>query len=414
MSTAWSMIFVDVVAVLVLTTGCFLLAGLAGDGWIRIVVYQAIGGVGLTFGVALPLRYFLVEQRRQSERREAILSYEARRREFEARLGRALDMCESDAAVLSVTGRALDDLAPNALVEILLADSSQAHLVKVVDSPAPATALSGCSVATPHGCPAVRNGHALRFDDSDQLDVCPHLVGRAHGRSGAVCVPVGVMGSIVGVVHAVHEITTTLETHTAEGLDVLAHQFGVRVGVLAAMAQSQIHANTDPLTGLLNRRSLESEAHQMMRPGATTAVVYVDLDHFKALNDAHGHDMGDRALRLFARTLLRAMPTPALVARYGGEEFVVVLPDTDASSAVRIFDGLRHDLEVALADGRVPRFTVSAGVTDNSDNDTATLDELIGAADGWLLQAKSSGRDRVMWVGPAHNVVSLTPAHTAR
>jgi diguanylate cyclase (GGDEF)-like protein len=180
------------------------------------------------------------------------------------------------------------------------------------------------------------------------------------------------------------------------------------MGVLTAMAQSETQANTDPLTGLLNRRSLESRTRAVSRD-TTVTVMFADLDHFKQLNDTFGHDMGDRALRLFAQTLQRAFPEPALVARHGGEEFVVVIPDCTVASAAGGFERVRQQLAVALADGRVAPFTVSAGLADTANDATATLDELIGVADGWLLDAKNTGRDKASW-GPAmDNVVTLPP-----
>ena len=147
--------------------------------------------------------------------------------------------------------------------------------------------------------------------------------------------------------------------------------------------------------------------HALVREEATFAVAFADLDHFKQLNDAHGHDMGDRALRLFARTLQRSLPKDALVARYGGEEFVVVLPKSTATQASGHLERLRADLEVALADGRVPPFTMSAGVIDNSETGGATLDELVETADGLLLKAKSAGRNRVIGGKPNNNVIEM-------
>ena len=407
MSTAWSVIIIDVLAVLLVTLGCFELSVALADGWQRPVLYLLIGGAALMLLVAVPLRHFLVVQRREAEVREEALVREGRRREFSATLTKALDMALDESAVLHVAQRALGTLTPGAHAEILLADSSQAHLLRVAESPDPTQAMRGCAVSTPHGCPAVRLGHALTFESSEHLDVCPHLAARSAEPCGAVCVPVGVMGAMVGVVHVVHPQGTGFEDLVAEGLESVAHQLGSRLGVLNAISQSQVQANTDPLTGLLNRRSLESEVHALMREATTFAVAFADLDHFKQLNDAHGHDMGDRALRLFARTLRRSLPNDALIARYGGEEFVAVLPNINVTEAIALLERLRTDLESALADGRVPPFTMSAGVIDNSEGSTATLDELVENADGLLLKAKRAGRNRVLGGKPTNNVIEM-------
>jgi diguanylate cyclase (GGDEF)-like protein len=397
MSGTWPLILLDVAAVLVVTGLCLRAAEwFARDGLARWLAYAGVGTVVLTLTVALPLRWFLMAQRAQADEREAILIHEGHRREFEARLSRALDMSDDEASAFAVATRAFGELAPGTMVEVLLADSSQAHLVRSV-AHEPVSSLHGCGVATPKSCPAVRNGHALHFDDGSSLDACPHLRDRGDPHCGALCVPVSIMGASVGVVHAVHRHEETLDRRQVDGLEIVAHQLGARVGLLSAMTQSQIQANTDPLTGLLNRRSLENEVRVLVRRSIPFALVLADLDHFKRLNDTFGHDTGDRALRLFARTMRRVMREGDAVARYGGEEFVLVLPELDAHEAVAVFDRVRLELEVALSDGRIPAFTVSAGVVDTTE--AANVDELITLADQLLLRAKREGRNRVLHSG---------------
>lgn len=407
MSGTWPMIMVNVLSVLGVTALSVVGArAVASDRWFW-PAYALVGGGALLVGVAIPLRYFLMAQRRESDHREAILVLEGQRREFAARLSRALDMADDQTGALNVAARAFEELSPHARVEVLLADSSQAHLVRAV-AHEPSDSVEGCSVATPKGCPAVRNGHALRFDDSDRLDACPHLRLRGETRVGAMCVPVSIMGSSVGVVHAVHRTSDQFESRQTDGFEIVAQQLGARVGLLAAMSQSQMQANTDPLTGLLNRRSLENEVRGLIRKDISFALVLADLDHFKRLNDTYGHDTGDRALRLFARTMRQTMRDGDLVARYGGEEFIVVLPGLDADAAVLAFDRVRMELGVALSDGRIPPFTVSAGVVDTED--ASSLDELITLADQLLMHAKRTGRNRVLHSAlPADDATAAAP-----
>lgn len=393
MSATWPMILINVVSVLVLMAACAAAARSIRHGHNFWPLFGGLASVTLFFVVAVPLRHFLLIQRREAEHREMILVLDGRRRDFAARLTRALDMADDDSGALTVAGRAFRELAPGIHVAVLLADSSQAHLVRAV-AHEPTGAPHGCSVTTPKGCPAVRNGHSLRFDDSEKLDACPQLRDRGQDRCGALCVPVSIMGSAVGVLHAVHVAGTDLDLHQTEGLEIVAQQLGARVGLLAAMSQSQMQANTDPLTGLLNRRSLENEARVLMRKETAFSVVLADLDQFKRLNDTYGHDTGDRALRLFAKTMRATMRDGDIVARYGGEEFVIVMPGITAVEAVQTFDRVRLELEVALSDGRIPPFTVSAGVVDTSDS--TSLDELITLADQLLLRAKRAGRNRVV------------------
>jgi diguanylate cyclase (GGDEF)-like protein len=123
-----------------------------------------------------------------------------------------------------------------------------------------------------------------------------------------------------------------------------------------------------------------------------------DLDHFKALNDTHGHDAGDRALRLFSRTLERSLRTDDFVCRFGGEEFVVIFPERTAAEAASALNRVREELLVVVAAGAAPAFTVSFGVAHSEEG--TSLEELIRIADGALFRAKREGRNRVVVDGP--------------
>ena len=119
-------------------------------------------------------------------------------------------------------------------------------------------------------------------------------------------------------------------------LETLAQQAGSRIGLLRAMTSAQLQVATDPLTGSVNRRSLESRIHDLSVAEETYAVILADLDHFKVLNDAHGHETGDRALRLFADVLRASVRVDDLVCRYGGEEFVILIPGTNRDQAAAV------------------------------------------------------------------------------
>ncbi|MBK5288794.1 MAG: GGDEF domain-containing protein, partial [Acidimicrobiia bacterium] len=168
-------------------------------------------------------------------------------------------------------------------------------------------------------------------------------------------------------------------------------------------------AHTDPLTGLLNRRSLDARTRHLTDEGASFVVAYGDLDHFKLLNDVHGHDTGDRALRLFARVLRDSVRPNDIPARYGGEEFVAVLPECSLENAVAIIERIRTKLHDTLTDGTVPLFTVSFGLA--SSEPGLTFGETVDAADQALLRAKRDGRDRIEIAGPIHaTTATLRPA----
>jgi diguanylate cyclase (GGDEF)-like protein len=111
----------------------------------------------------------------------------------------------------------------------------------------------------------------------------------------------------------------------------------------------------------------------------------------------HGHDTGDRALRLFARVLRDSVRPNDIPSRYGGEEFVAILPDCSIENAVVVIERVRTRLHAALTDGAVPPFTVSFGLAESEAG--LTFGETVDAADQALLRAKSAGRDRVIIAG---------------
>ena len=161
----------------------------------------------------------------------------------------------------------------------------------------------------------------------------------------------------------------------------------------------RVDAGTDPLTGLKNRRVLFETYGEAPLP-VGTAVAIFDLDHFKKVNDQHGHAAGDAVLKHFGTLLSRYAGRNATVARTGGEEFVVVLESASAVPAQRIVEHIREVLarsRIETQNGAM-RCTVSAGVSFATDS-KRTLDAVLHEADQALYIAKRSGRDRVVVSG---------------
>jgi diguanylate cyclase (GGDEF)-like protein len=165
-------------------------------------------------------------------------------------------------------------------------------------------------------------------------------------------------------------------------------------------------ATTDPLTGLLNRAAFgdraSAEVARAERTGRPLALAMLDLDHFKAFNDAFGHQAGDAALAAVAGAIARTIRGIDIAGRYGGEEFVLVFVEADAVSAVRALERLRAAVS-ALEPPRIARaLTISAGVAvHRAPFERATLAGLVARADSALYAAKSAGRDRIMVEAPA-------------
>jgi diguanylate cyclase (GGDEF)-like protein len=339
---------------------------------------------------------------------DRVMRDDARRREFERRLGRALEMVDAEPDAFDVIERAMTTAAPGVPVELLLADNSHAHLDRVVTVVPDGTSEPGCPVASPDDCVAARRAQTQVFPDSEELDACPHLRGRSHGQCSAVCVPVSIMGRTVGVLHSVGAAHAPLDTQQVAELQTLANQTGNRLGMLRVMAETHVQAATDGLTGLINRRTLENRLRHLGNEGTEFTFVMADLDHFKSLNDTHGHETGDRALRMFADTVKKELRADDLACRYGGEEFAFVLPNAETHDAIEVVERIRLALANATNRGDAPHFTASFGISHSRDG--GDLKEVIEKADQALFAAKDAGRDRTCLDGHA---TPIAPTLTA-
>lgn len=390
--------------------------GFAGNQW-GLLVRQDLAAasvdardlrnfVSIVSLVAFPLILWLAlaisrSFKRTTEGREQALLMEAERQDFEARLHRALDATESEEETFSVVTEALSLAVGMTPGEVLLADSSQMHFRRVaVAEPAGAP---GCSVQTPRQCLAFRRGATLIFPDSELMDACRKLRGRPGGSCSAVCIPMTSMGKQAGVLHVSSIQGEPLDNEVISRLQSIASRAGARIAMLRAMQETQLQAETDGLTGLLNRRSLENQARAMLARKGPVSVAFCDLDHFKRLNDSFGHEAGDRALRVFARVLSDTVRNTDIVGRYGGEEFVVILPEASVTVAVDVMNRVREQLGLACMTGAMPVVTASFGVAYGEG--PIEFDEIVHTADAALLVAKQTGRNRVVVAGTPSNVV---------
>lgn len=167
-----------------------------------------------------------------------------------------------------------------------------------------------------------------------------------------------------------------------------------------ALAQLQAIATRDELTGLPNRRQMQAlmdqELLRALRHHHDFCIALVDLDHFKRVNDDHGHAAGDAVLRAFAEAGQAALRATDVLARWGGEEFIVLLPDTAMPPALGGMERLRQQIEALAIDaggGRTLSVTVSIGLTGHHRSDA--LAQTLERADRLLYQAKAEGRNRI-------------------
>jgi diguanylate cyclase (GGDEF)-like protein len=317
------------------------------------------------------------------------LRSEAGRSSFSNQLVEALEMADSEAEADRVIARAMGAISDVHPMELLLADSSRAHLERACVHPK--TGAPNCSVESPYSCIAVRRGHPQIFSDAEALNACPKLLGRMGGSLSAACVPVNFMGRALGVLHVTGAKGKPPNPEQIAQLTALGVHAGTRIGTLRAFERSQLQASTDSLTGLTNRRAGEEVLNNLLAVDSAFAIVMADLDFFKRLNDTQGHEAGDRALRLFADTARGVVRDRDHVVRWGGEEFALLLPGANAERAAEIVARLRAALAQAHLVSGTPIFTASFGISDSTmGRDRETL---IRLADEALYRSKQSGRD---------------------
>ena len=160
-------------------------------------------------------------------------------------------------------------------------------------------------------------------------------------------------------------------------------------------------SHRDDLTGLYNRRflqqRLEEELHRASRYSLKMSCIMLDIDHFKSINDAHGHSAGDFVLQEVAAIMKRHVRKSDLAIRYGGEEFMLILFESDKNQAQRVAERVRADVESHgfQWQGHTLSLTISSGVASFPDAGISMPDELIARADSALYAAKASGRNMV-------------------
>ena len=215
------------------------------------------------------------------------------------------------------------------------------------------------------------------------------------GTAGASIVPSHSSREVQILSSALDRMTRRLLAHSQEMEETVRQ----RTQELQRANQAlEMQARCDPLTGLLNRRGLEGQFDFAIalarRSGRPLSLLTVDVDHFKRVNDTHGHGAGDQVLQGLARTLQQRLRRSDVAARIGGEEFVALLPDTGLKEAQATADALR--LAVAAQEyPQVGHITISLGVSALRGGDEDGASALLQRADAALYQAKGEGRNRV-------------------
>jgi diguanylate cyclase (GGDEF)-like protein len=271
-----------------------------------------------------------------------------------------------------------------------------------------AEALAGMSFAHNKGIasavveskhPAPYRGH---YDPKTQV-----LFTREHpleGMESALCLPLVVRDHAIGTLTLAARRRGAFSDATRQLLSLLAGNAAVALSNAAAVKQLELMATTDPMTGLLNKRSLEAEFERRIKSasrfGKKLAVLVTDIDKFKSVNDTYGHAVGDLVIKGLGAVLARCKRDTDAVARFGGEEFVIVCEETDTEGAFALAERIRTELEkTVFATEMGPlKVTCSLGIAE-FPRDGRTREELFHRADEALYEAKRGGRNRTCVAG---------------
>jgi diguanylate cyclase (GGDEF)-like protein len=218
---------------------------------------------------------------------------------------------------------------------------------------------------------------------------------------GGVAVPIRVRRELWGSLLVVASTDEHVPADLEERLGTFADLVGLAITNTDSSARLLSQATSDPLTGLLNHRAfqerVESEVGRAQRYGRPLALVLLDLDYFKSINDAYGHQAGDAALMQAARILEMCARAGDVLGRIGGDEFALLLPETNAEQALPVAERWATEFRAAPV-GVAAHLTMSAGVSDLTHANGSR--ELMRLADGALYWAKSQGRDTIVVYSP--------------
>ena len=291
-----------------------------------------------------------------------------RRVEMVDRTRRALDLATSEREAIAIARGAVAELVPGEDVRIVLDGED---------------------------CAALRRHGLVSTPSSDAFDACPHLIG--HGATvSALCVPLTFGEEILGALQWEGPVDALPDRITRGAIDVVAHLLALRLSLLRSDLGAE-SPRTDPLTGALSRRSTHRAIRNLVRDLEPFSLAICDIDDFAAYNESHGHDVGDRALRLLGETVTSMVRPDDIVGRTGGDVLTVVFPGTSAIDAGQALERIREVLVLSLAAGDTPPFTASYGVADSNQGDS--IEAIVDTAELATALAKRSGAGRVVVAG---------------
>jgi diguanylate cyclase (GGDEF)-like protein/PAS domain S-box-containing protein len=295
-------------------------------------------------------------------------------------------------------------VVPNEAANVMMIWSGVAYIVRSIGYAERGLEESIMSLQIPvtqesHYLNMYTNGLPLAVPDIQEYAALQNISELNWARSMASA-PLRSKGQVFGFLNLESSQPGFYNQKHADRLQAFADQAAVAIENARLYAEVQQYAITDELTDIYNRRGLfelgRREVERARRYGRSLAVVMIDTDNFKTINDAYSHAVGDHVLRSMADRWKKSVREVDILGRYGGDEFVILLPETDLSSAMQVADRLRVAIcgkAIETPVGDIP-VSVSLGVAGITE-ETTTFDTLIEKADQAMFLAKNSGRNQV-------------------
>jgi len=324
---------------------------------------------------------------------------EEERQRAQSDLRELLQSSQSEQEARTLLVRHIERILPGSGAAVLNRDNAEEKLEPLLSARASETSLKDIATGplNPQSCLAVRLSHAHERAPGDQSLVECEVCGKV--AANVACEPLLVGGEVIGAVLVAQE--KKIRSDQRQGVHEAVTQAAPILANQRNLALAERRATSDLLTGLPNRRAADEALRRMAAHAARAenplAAVLLDLDHFKQINDIHGHKTGDEVLTAIGALLTQSLRTSDFAARYGGEEFLLLLPDTDKEGAMIAAEKVRMAME-RRGFSRMTTVTGSFGIAVLPD-DAGEIDQLIREADRALYRAKARGRNRVETAG---------------
>lgn len=331
----------------------------------------------------------LERQRLEKER-----DHEWRIRELLARMTQRLHGCESVEDILNVVVRFVPQIAPNLAGTLYVQDDRLGLMTSLTSWLTPRSSMPSF---LPDDCWALRRGQLHRPESVVDIP-CKHVAAEAVGSS--MCVPLTALGETIGLL-CLEKTTSDFPIPAQEYLELMAEAIGLSIANIRLRDKLHEMAHSDALTSLRNRYKLQDVLHRHIayaeESSTPLSCLMLDIDHFKSLNDRHGHEAGDLVIKEVAGIIRNAVRETEIAFRYGGEEFLVLLPEFDVVRAYERADLIRERIAalcLKYEETMIANITASVGLASYPIH--ASGESLIRAADAALLRAKELGRNRII------------------